>query len=239
MEHSLHKQLKMLYCESGATQEVKLGDYRIDVVDSSGLLIEIQHSSLSAINRKCQHLLDEHRLLVVKPIIRTKEIIKLAERDGEEISRRKSPKRGSWLTAFEELVYFKQVFPHPNLEMDLVLVDIREKRFPGHGRRYRWRKNDHQVQDLELVDVVETIKLRRSTDLYQLLPFESIPIKFDTNDLANAVDIDRADAQRIAYCLREMGAVRSLGKRGRSCYYQRPVRKRVACGKKTRKAKRA
>lgn len=62
MEHSLHKQLKMLYCESGATQEVKLGDYRIDVVDSSGLLIEIQHSSLSAINRKCQHLLDEHRL---------------------------------------------------------------------------------------------------------------------------------------------------------------------------------
>ena len=49
MEYSLHKSLKEVYCDEGAQLEVVFGDYRIDVVDGSGLLIEIQHGSLSAI----------------------------------------------------------------------------------------------------------------------------------------------------------------------------------------------
>lgn len=225
MEHSLHKQLKSVYCRGQATQEVTLGDYRIDVVAEDGTLIEIQHSSLAAIKPKCKQLLCDHQLLVVKPIIRHKQIIKLDDREGKELSSRQSPKKGSWLSAFEELVYFTDVFPHSNLVMELLLVDIRETRFPGHGRRRRRRENDFQVQDLELVEVVDQVEIRNAYDLFKFLPFEEIPGKFDTEELANAIGGDRDVAQRIAYCLREMGAVRLNGKRGRSNLYQRPIRR--------------
>jgi len=42
METSLHRQLKHQYATSGAAQEVKLGAFRIDVVNSDHL-VEIQH----------------------------------------------------------------------------------------------------------------------------------------------------------------------------------------------------
>lgn len=235
MEYSLHKQLKELYCQEDSAQEVVLGDYRIDVVDSTGTLIEIQHSSLAAIKMKCLDLLEEHAILVVKPIIRFKQLIKLSEKNGRVVSNRQSPKKGSWLTAFEELVYFRDVFPHPNLEMEFVLVDIEETRYPGHGRRRRRRQTDYEVQDLELIRVVDRSKIVMATDLFQWLPFEEIPKEFDTEDLATAVQVDRSEAQRITYCLREMGAIRAKGKRGRANFYQRPVRriKKKTTGKRS------
>lgn len=225
MEYSLHKQLKGLYCDAGSQTEVPLGDYRIDVVNQAGTLIEIQHSSLAAIKPKCLELLSEHKLLVVKPIVRHRQLIKLDEKEGKIVSRRKSPKTGSWLSAFEELVYFTGVFPHSNLAMEFLLVDIQETRYPGHGRRRRRRESDHQIQDLELVEIVDRARLKRATDLFNWLPFEKIPRQFDTEELAQAMQVDRPTAQRITYCLREMGAVRQRGKRGNANVYQRPVRR--------------
>lgn len=225
MEYSLHKSLKREYCDSSSQEEVVLGDYRIDVVDDSGTLIEIQHSSLSAIKDKCQTLLADHDLLVVKPIVRTRQLVKLDEKAGKVLSKRLSPKKGNWLTAFEELVYFTGVFPHKRLTMEFVLVDISETRFPGHGRRRRRRSTDHQVQDLELTEIIDRSQIKDSTDLFQWLPFDKIPKKFVTQDLAEACEISQGDAQRITYCLRETGAIRVLGKKGRANYYQRPVRR--------------
>lgn len=225
MEHSLHKQLKEIYCDSASEQEVVFGEYRIDVVDEMGTLIEIQHSSLSAIKKKCQHLLASNSLLVVKPIVRNKCLIKLDQKNGKQVSKRKSPKKGNWLSAFEELVYFTDVFPHQNLTMEFLLVDIEETRFPGHGRRYRRRESDFQVQDLQLVEIVDRTTIKSATDLFNWLPFESIPKEFDTGDLAEAAGISRPDAQRVTYCLRETGAIRPKGKRGRANLYERPMRR--------------
>ena len=61
--------------------------------------------------------------------------------------------------------------------------------------------------------------------VFHWLPFDDIPKQFDTEDLAKAAGISRSDAQRITYCLRETGAIRPKGKRGRSNLYQRPVRR--------------
>ena len=44
------------------------------------------------------------------------------------------------LDLFEELVHFTRVFPHPRLTLEVVLVEIEEWRYPGHGRRRRWRR---------------------------------------------------------------------------------------------------
>ena len=56
--------LKDAYASGTAEIEVPLGDYRIDVVQP-GLLVEIQHGSLSAIRDKIQILCKDHKVLVV------------------------------------------------------------------------------------------------------------------------------------------------------------------------------
>jgi predicted transcriptional regulator len=51
-----------------------------------------------------------------------------------------------------------------------------------------------------------------------LLPV-ALPQEFTTSDLAQALDEPRWLAQKMAYCLREMGEIDRVGKRGRSYLY--------------------
>lgn len=218
METSLHRQLKCLYAGDDARTEVRLDGYRIDAVRDEEL-IEIQHGSLAAIRDKVRRLLARHRVLVVKPIVARKVLVKLKAADGAEVSRRQSPKRGRLLDIFDELVYFTRVFPHPRLALEIVLVDIEERRYPGHGRRRRWRRNDYVVGDQALVSVGQSLRLSRSRDLLQLVPAK-LPARFHSAHVAARLGIDRYDAQRIVYCLREMKAAEQVGKQGNTLIYR-------------------
>ncbi|MEX0676903.1 MAG: hypothetical protein WD063_07495 [Pirellulales bacterium] len=224
METSLHRDLKRRYAGQRARTEVVLDDYRIDAV-SGGQLIEIQHGSLAAIRDKIGRLVARHRVLVVKPIVRTKMLVKQPAPDGEAVSRRLSPKRGGLLDIFDELVYFTRVFPHPRLAVEVVLVDVEEWRYPGHGRRRRWRRNDHVVADQKLIAVGASVRLCRPADLIKLLP-APLPAEFHTRALAELCGVDRHAAQRIAYCLREMRAVEPVGKQGNTLLYRLARHKR-------------
>ena len=155
METSLHRDLKRLYGGEDVQFEVPLGAHRIDVV-SGGRLVEIQRGSLAAIRDKVRMLLEDHRVIVVKPIIVRKMLVKRVSKDGPVACRRLSPKRGTILDLFEELVHFGRVFPHPRLTLEVPLVDVEEWRYPGHGRRRRWRRDDYQVEDQKLIAVHET-----------------------------------------------------------------------------------
>jgi hypothetical protein len=218
METSLHRQLKLLYADETAQVEVRLGRYRIDAV-VDGELIEIQHGSLAAIRDKIRHLLEEHSVRIVKPIVATKLLVKRARKNGRIKERRQSPKRGTLLDIFDELVYFTRVYPHERLTLEVVLVDIEEWRYPGHGRRRRYREDDFQVEDQKLVEVLETHRLQTSADLANLIACP-LPSPFDTSDLARGLDVRRHIAQRIAYCFRLMGATREVGKRRNSRLYE-------------------
>lgn len=227
METSLHRELKHRYAGRAARTEVVLDGYRIDAV-RRGQLIEIQHGSLAAIRDKIRRLLARHRVLVVKPIVRRKTLVKLPAPESSPESRRLSPKRGSLLDVFDELVYFTRVFPHPRLSVEVVLVDIEEWRYPGHGRRRRWRANDHVVADQKLLEVGASVRLRRATDLMKLLPVRP-RAEFHTGILSERCGIGRHVAQRIAYCLREMQAVEQVGKQGNTLLY-RPLASRRRAG---------
>ena len=218
METSLHRALKTLYAGPGAQFEVSLGGYRIDVVDDDRL-IEIQHGSLAAIRDKVRVLVEDHSVLVVKPIVVRKQLIKRAEKDGPIVSRRMSPRTGTLFDVFDELVHFTRVFPHPRLTLEVVLVDVEEWRYPGHGRRRRWRRNDHQVEDQKLVTVHSTHRLQSAADLIRLVACP-LPRQFHTGHLAESLQIRRWIAQRIAYCFRQMGAVRQVGKQGNALLYE-------------------
>jgi hypothetical protein len=223
METSLHRQLKQFYGGPKARFEAPVAGYRVDVVDGRRL-IEIQHGALGAIRDKVQALVQTHRVVVVKPIIRRKVLVKLAEAGGEEVSRRLSPKQGRLIDLFHELVHFTRAFPHPRLTLEVALVDVEERRYPGHGRRRRWRVNDFQVEDLLLTEVCQTVRLKTVADLCRLLKPtpDAAPIAepFDTGQLAAMLGEPRWIAQRIAYCLTHMGGLRQVGKQGNARLYR-------------------
>jgi hypothetical protein len=218
VETSLHRQLKQRYAGPGALVEQRLGKYRIDAIVGDEL-VEIQHGSLAAIRDKIAWLSDRHKVRVVKPIVARKYLVKLDQKNGQTISRRVSPKTGTIWNLFDELVYFTRVFPHANLTLEVPLVEVEELRFPGHGRRRRWRQNDFVVQDQRLLRVTDVHTFRSNADLIALLP-RDLPKNFHTGHLAEALAIRRWIAQRIAYCLRKTAAVRECGKLGNALLYE-------------------
>jgi hypothetical protein len=221
METTLHRQLKDRYAIDGALVEQRLGRYRIDVVQSQQL-VEIQLASLTAIRDKIAALLKRHHVLVVKPIIATKFLVKRRRCGGRIVSRRRSPKQRTLLDLFDELVHFTRVFPHRRLTLEVPLLAIEEWRYPGHGRR-RWRRaGDHQVEDQHLLEVLGVHQFRTAADLCRLLP-PSLPQPFHTGQLAEGLGIERWIAQRMAYCLRETGAIQSVGKLRGAWLYERPL----------------
>ena len=219
METSLHQQLKLHYARDESQIEVVMGNYRIDAI-AGGRLIEIQHGSLGAIRDKIAKLLEDHRVTVVKPIVALKHLVKLDERGGNVLDRRRSPKRGQLLDVFDELVYFTRVFPHRRLTLEVALVEVEELRYPGHGRRRRRRANDFVVEDQRLLEIVETHRFRTLTDLRKMLP-SGLPKSFHTGHLADRLEVRRHIAQRMAYCLRETGAIHPVGKQGNAVMYSR------------------
>jgi len=218
METSLHRELKLAYADAGSRMEVPVGAYRIDVV-SGDELVEIQHGSLAAIRDKVSRLLVDHRVLVVKPIVVQKRLVRRDAKGGAVIGRRMSPKRGSVLDVFDELVYFTRVFPHRNLALEVPLVDVEEWRYPGHGRRRRRRERDYVVEDQKLLAVRSVRRFKTACDLARLVP-DGLPSPFHTGHLAEALGVRRWIAQRIAYCFRKMGTTVEVGKQRNALLYE-------------------
>ncbi len=224
MEFSLHRALKEHYAGPDALTEVPLAGYRVDAVRPN-LLIEIQHGSLGAIRQKIARLVESHNVLVVKPVVMRKTLVQQTRRGGDVRSRRLSPKRGQLCDVFQDLVHFTQVFPHPRLTLEVALVEVEEWRYPGHGRRRRRRVNDFQVEDQRLVQIHQTHVVRQAADLLTLLG-APLPATFHTGELAELLNIPRWLAQKVAYCLREAGAVEAVGKQGNAWVYRLPKRRR-------------
>ncbi|MEK6249784.1 MAG: hypothetical protein N2C12_16490 [Planctomycetales bacterium] len=227
METSLHRELKQRYGGDNAQLEVPCGNYRIDAVVDD-VLVEIQHGSLAAIRDKIRTLLKmKHSVLLVKPLIERKRLIKRAKKGGAVVDRRLSPKRGSLLDLFDELVYFGGVFPHQRLTLEVVMVEVEEWRYPGHGRRRRRRKGNFVVEDRCLVAIGQSLRLQTRADLWAMMP-KRLPTPFHTGHLARRLGVERWVAQKIAYCLRETGTVRQVGKQGNTLLYQPSCRENTA-----------
>jgi len=215
MEHSLHQELKRYYAGPHCSLEIVIDGFRVDAV-SHGWLIEIQQGPLVAIRKKIQALVQSYPLLLVKPVVVEKHIVRLSRHGGPVVARRRSPKRGQPWEVFHDLVHLTKVFPHPNLRIDVALVDIEETRYPGP--RQRWGHDGYRLADRRLLGLRETISLNTAADLRQLLP--EIPEPFDSRDLAEILNAPRWMAQRIAYTLRECGAVQTISRDRHGHHYR-------------------
>ena len=73
METSLHRELKHHFAANSESVEVTVDGYRIDAIDATGALVEIQHSGLGSIRKKALQLLaNGHQLRIIKPSIGNK-----------------------------------------------------------------------------------------------------------------------------------------------------------------------
>ena len=226
METSLHQRMKRIYADDESQVEQRLGPYIIDVLREDEL-VEVQFSSLSSINRKIQNLVKKHKVRVVKPLVLRKQLIRCAAKGDRVVSRRKSPKQGCLLDIFDELIYFTRVFPHRNLVIEVPLINIEEWSYPTPPSKRRRRRppKKYTVEDQRLVEVVETHEFRTSQDLLQLLP-KDLAQPFDTAELARALDTKRWVAQKVAYCMRHMKAIKPSGKKGNAILYRLPSKRK-------------
>lgn len=221
MESTLHRQLKALYAGEHA-QEVRLEGYRIDAVRGKRL-IEVQCASLGALRDKMRTLLESHRAVVVKPLASRKLLINRVSRSGDVVSSRYSPIRQTLFHVFDELVHFCGVFPHRRLTLEVVLAEWEEHRVPK--RRFRRFRPQHTVVDRVLQSVVKTVSLKTVQDLNALLPAD-LPEEFTTQELATLAGVPRWLAQKATYCLRKVGGIEAVGKRGKAVLYRRPPRRK-------------
>ena len=215
MERSLHRQLKERYGpDIGGRAEVVLGEFRVDALGPDGRLIEIQAGPLGLLKRKLERLLPTREIGVVKPIVVARRVIRRDEPGGVDLRSRRSPRRGALLDAFDELIGLARIFPHSNLRIDLLAVDVDEIRVA------RRRRPGYAVVDRVLREVIETVPLKDGHDLWSLLP-DDLTDRFTTRELAEQIGRSVAFARRVAYCLRHCGAAEVVGKEGNQRIYAR------------------
>jgi hypothetical protein len=219
MESSLHRTLKERYAAGGSGRpEVVVQGFRIDAVDEAGRLVEVQSGALGPLRGKLRRLLPAHRIRIVKPVILNRRIVRRSRPDGPVVSARRSPKRGALVDLFDDLIGVVRVFPHSNLEIEVLGIAVEEMRVA----RRRWP--GYRVVDRCLVDVRETTLLVEAGDLWRLLPgICDGQEPFTTRELSLQLDRPVRFAQRVAYCLRCTGAARVVGKRGNRLVYVREI----------------
>lgn len=216
METTLHQQLKALYAGGAARTELAMDRYRIDAV-TPHYLVEIQQASLAALRNKVRTLVQRHQVLVVKPLAARTRLIQRSSRGGPLVCARFSPRRETFFHLFDELVHFVGPFPHPRLTLEAVLIEQEEVRFAACRRR-RFGK-DYRVEDRRLSSVEASLRLRTAADLTALLP-QTLAEPFTTADIAAAAGVPRWLAQKAAYCLRKVGGIVAVGKRGNAWLYR-------------------
>ena len=219
METSLHRELKHYFAANSESVEVTVDGYRIDAIDATGALVEIQHSGLGSIRKKALQLLaNGHQLRIIKPSIGNKWIETYDREGGNLLRRRRSPKKLRPLDIFRELIHFTQVFPHPSLILEVLAVDCVERRIDRINKR--WKRKQYQVLDQHLAKVHDATILSSIDDLWLLLGAPKLPKQFDTLELSEAIGQPRWFAQQIAYTLCKCNATEQVGKRGNSIVYR-------------------
>jgi hypothetical protein len=216
-EKPLHASLKALYALPGDRFEVNVDGSVIDLVRGE-LLVEIQTRSFSALKDKLERLVVGHPVRLVFPIAIEKWVIRLSDDGAAQEGRRKSPKHGTILELFRELVSFPHLISHPNFALEVLL--IREEEVRQRGLARNWRRRGWGTVERRLVQVVERRLFTTPADLAALIP-ASLEEPFTTIELSEAIHQPRWLSQKMIYCLRNAGVVAEAGKQGNATRYVR------------------
>ena len=214
-EKPLHASLKQWCAQPGDRFEVAVDGFVIDIVRDD-LLLEIQTGNFASIKSKLTNLVRFHTIRLIYPIAQEKWIVKLEKDEGSGVTRRKSPKKGRLEDLFWEMVRLPQLASSPNFSLEVLMIKEEEVR-RRNGKR-NWRRRGWGIEERRLLEVVDQRLFKEPTDWLRFLP-ESLE-SFTARDLAEAIDIRKELAQKMAYFLRKAKLIELIGRRGRANLYR-------------------
>jgi hypothetical protein len=218
-EGSLHRDLKIRYAGPGGAVEVSRGGYVCDAVSAEGEAVEVQTGSFGPLKEKVKALLRLGPVRIIHPVI-IRKYIELYDTEGNLVRpRRRSPRKGSPWDLFKALLYAPALPVLKGLSIELVLVEVLERRIrDGHGS---WRRGGDSITDRILIQYHETLALGSVRDFRRLLPFKPGE-QFTVKKLAEAEGITTALAGKALYVLANIKAVERTEKKGNAWIYQIP-----------------
>lgn len=210
-EKSLHADLIQWLAKPQDKFEEKIDGYIIDIVRGKKLL-EIQTKNIGAIKKKIFTLSKNHTVQIFFPIIVDKWISKIDESD-EQISKRKSPKRGRVEDIFNELIRIPTLLSNQNISLSLIFIQAEEVwKNDGKGS---WRRKKWSITERRLLKVLNIISFSNPKDFIPLLP-NDIQDTFSNKELSKSLGVTTKLAQKMTYCLRKMGILEVVETRGRA-----------------------
>ncbi|KKK43946.1 hypothetical protein LCGC14_1082020 [marine sediment metagenome] len=214
-ESSLHAALKLWYKESEDRLEVPIENYVIDIVRDD-LLIEIQTKNFSQIKRKLENLMKNNRVRLIYPIVKDKWILNVDLQSNKTIRKHLSPQHSSYIEIFEELIRIPELISNSNFTIEVLLVQIEEyRKNDGNGS---WRRKGWSIYDRKLVRVLEKKVFYTPIDFLMLKP-SSLKTPFTNLELAQSLNKPIRLARKMSYCLRKMGLIKVIGKKGRALLF--------------------
>jgi len=218
-ESSLHRSLKFRYSDPGET-EVKVGGYVCDGRSQTGELIEVQTGSFGPLKEKIEKLTRDQKIRIIYPVIKNK-YIEVYDTKDKLLRRRKSPGKGSIWDVFNCLLYAPQLCLAPKVTLELVLLDIAEKRRDdGKGS---WRRKGITIEDKVPIAWYESIEIKKPKDYFLFLPFKKDE-EITVNSLSEKAGISAPLARKCLYVLNKAELIERTGKRGNAYLYKRKVK---------------
>ncbi|MDR2445170.1 MAG: hypothetical protein LBD44_04470, partial [Spirochaetaceae bacterium] len=202
-ESSLHRALKNMYSGCGGKTEVQTGSYICDCVDDNGGIVEIQTGSFAPLRKKLAELGRQTHITIVYPVIE-KKYIALYDNGDSLVRSRKSPKNGCKWDLFNALVYAPELPLIPGVSIEIVVVDVLEKRrADGKGS---WRRGGVSIVDRLLQNYKHNIPLYGPDDYMQFVPFGPEET-FTATALAGRAGIRPDLARKTAYVLERVNVI--------------------------------
>ncbi len=214
-EKTVHAVLKYFENSDEDCHEIPLEGRIADIYDGS-LITEVQTANMGVMRDKLDAFLPLHRVRIVHPVPCRKWVIWVDPETGEVGKRNRSPQVGSFFSAFRELYRISSYLNHPNLEIELLLIDMEEYRLRDGWSR-DGKRGSHRYDRMPL-SLEGRMLLTRPEDYLQFLPL-TLEEPFTAAQLADAWHYRGRAVSQATVVLRRLGVIRQTGKKGRAYLY--------------------
>ena len=152
----------------------------------------------------------------------------LQDEEGNIISKRKSPKKGSIYSIFRELTGIYPLMTNPHFSLEIVEIEMTEERVrtsePVQSKNGRRRFHRDWIKTGKRLDkIINTKRFSKAEDYLKLLPPLTQP--FCAKDLKEALDKNpdipkrTADAHLILWVFSHAGLIEQVEMKARSKFY--------------------
>lgn len=215
-EKTLHAFLKNYVEPDQAYQEVPVGPYIADILNSEGIT-EVQTANFGQLRDKLDAFLPHYPVQIVFPIPHEKWIIWIDPKTGERLARNRSPRKGTFYHAFKELYRIRRFLGDENLSIRLMLIDMDEYRLLDGWSRDK-KRGSHRLDRIPL-GIFDEMVLSSAQDYKKLIPSD-LPQPFTNAQFARSVRFYKSGFSHVTQILAEQGVLVRAGKSGNSILYR-------------------